>query len=83
MRKKRLINVQYRIVKTKAKKVVAVVKNNAYERLYKRLDSKVGEREVFKVERAKERRTRYLSSIRCIKDEDDKVLIMDTKLKER
>jgi len=83
MRKKRLINVQYRIVKTKAKKVVAVVKNNAYERLYKRLDSKVGEREVFKVARAKERCTRYLSSIRCIKDEDDKVLIMDTKLKER
>jgi len=70
-------------VKTKAKKAVAVAKNNAYERLYKRLDSKVGEREVFKVVRAKESRTRYLSSIRCVKDEDDKVLIMDTKLKER
>ena len=33
--------------------------------------------------RARERRTRDLSSVRCIKDEDRNVLIEDTKVQER
>ena len=49
---------------------MAVAKNNAYERLYKKLNSKGGENEVFRLARARERRTRDLSTIRCIKDED-------------
>jgi len=57
-------------VKKEAKKVVAVAKNNAYERLYKKLNSKGEENEVFRLARARERRTRDLSTIRCIKDED-------------
>ena len=40
---------------------------------YQRLNSKEGENEVFKLARARERRTRDLSSARCIKDEEDKV----------
>ena len=71
---------QYRIVKGEAKKAMAIAKNNAYQRLYHRLNSKEGEREVFKLARAKESWTRDLSSVRCIKDEDGKVLIEDTKL---
>ena len=47
--------VHYRIAKREGKKVVAVTKNNAYERLYQRLHSKEGEKEVFKLARAKER----------------------------
>ena len=62
---------------------MAVAKNNPYERLYQRLYSKKGEKKVFKLARARDRRTRYLSSVRCIKVEDGKVLIEDTKLQER
>jgi len=40
--------VQYRIVKKEAKKAVVVAKNNAYERLCQKLNSKGGENEVFK-----------------------------------
>ena len=46
---------QYRIVKKDAKQAVTVAKNNTYERLYQRLNSKVGEKEVFKLARGKER----------------------------
>ena len=60
-----------------------VAKMNAYERLYKRLESKEGEHEVFKLVRAQERRTRDLNSIRCIKDEEGNVLIEDIKVQER
>ena len=62
---------------------MAVAKNNTYEKLYQRLNSKEGENEIFKLDRARERRTRDLSSIRCIKNEGGRVLIEDTKIRER
>jgi len=75
--------VQYKITKREAKKAADVTKNNIYKRLYQRLESKEGENEVFKLTRARERRTRDLGSVRCIKDEDGKILIDDTKVQER
>ena len=56
--------VRYKITKREANKVVAVAKTNAYERLYQRLESKEDEKEIFKLARAGERRTRDLSSVR-------------------
>ena len=50
---------QYRIAK-EAKKAMAVAKNNAYDKLYQRLNSKGGENEVFKLAGARERQTRDL-----------------------
>jgi len=47
--------VQYKIVKKEAKKAMAVAKNNVYEMLYQRLNSKEAKNEVFKLARAKER----------------------------
>ena len=74
--------VQYKNAKNEAKKAVAVAKNNAYERLFHRLSAKGGENEVFKLARARERRSRDLSGVRCIKDEDGRVLVEDTKVQE-
>jgi len=45
--------------------------------------SKEGENEVFKLARVRERRTGDFSSVRCIKDDDGKVLVKDTKVQER
>jgi len=75
--------VQYRNAKNEAKKAVAVAKKNAYERLYHRLNAKGGENEVFKLARVSERRSRDLSGIRCIKDEDGRVLVKDARVQER
>ena len=55
----------------------------AYDRLYQRLETKEGEKEVFKLARAKERRTRDLGVVRCIKDENGKVLFENAEIKER
>jgi len=52
---KEVNRVQYKIAKKEAKKAMAVAKNNAYERLYQRLNSKEGENEVFKLARGRER----------------------------
>jgi len=62
---------------------VAVAKNNAYEKLYQILNTKGGENEVFKLAWARERRTRDLSSARCIKDENGRVLVDDDEVQER
>jgi len=62
---------------------MVVAKNNAYKRLYQRLNSKEGENEVFELARVRKRRTRDLVSVRCIKDEYCKVLVEDTKVQER
>ena len=72
----------YKIAKREAKKAMAIAKANAYERLYQRLEFEEGEKEVFKLVRTRERRTRYLSSVRCMKNRDGKVLIEDTKVQE-
>ena len=55
----------------------------AYKRLYQKLESKEGEKEVFKLARARERRTRDLGVVRCAKDEISKVLSNDVEIKER
>ena len=62
---------------------MVIAKNNAYKRLYQKLNAIGGENEVFKLARATERLTRDLSSVRCIKDENGRVLVEDTKVKKR
>jgi len=55
----------------------------AFDRLYHRLETKEGEKEVFKLARARERKTRDLGVVTCIKDENGKVLAEDVEIKER
>jgi len=62
---------------------VAVAKSQAFDRLYHRLGTKEGEKEVLKLARARERKTRDLGVVRCVKGEEGKVLIEDVEIKER
>jgi len=54
-----------------------------YERLYQRRETKEGEKDVFNLARAKERKTRDLGWVRCIKGEDGRVLVEETEIRER
>jgi len=54
-----------------------------YNRLYQKLGAKEGEKEVFKLARARERKTSNLCVVRSIKDENDKVLSEDATIKKR
>jgi len=74
---------RYKVVKKAAKKTIAVAKSLAYDRLYRRLGTKEGEKDVFKLARARERRTRDLDVMRCIKDENGKELFEGAEIKER
>jgi len=74
---------RYKAAKKVTKKVVTAAKSRAYDKLYRKLESKEGEKEVFKLARAKERRIRDLGVVRCIKDENGKVLSGDAVIKVR
>ena len=58
-------------------------KNNPYERLYPKLEIREGEKDVFELARLREKKTRDLGNIRCIKDEDGKVLVEEATIQER
>ena len=73
----------YKAVKKLAKKAVTIAKNNAYERLYRKLGTREGEKDVFKLARLKEKKTRNLRNIRCIIDEDGKLLVEKAKIQQR
>ena len=75
--------VVYKVAKKLAKKAVAIAKNDAYERLYQKLETKEGEKDVFKLAKAGEKKTRDLRCVRCIKGEDSKVLVEEIEIKER
>nr|XP_049697159.1 uncharacterized protein LOC126054693 [Helicoverpa armigera] len=69
--------------KRKAKKAVAVARAKAQERLYNSLDSPRGQKELYRITKERERRSRDITHIKCMKDESGKVLCKDEEIKER
>ena len=65
------------------KKAVVIAKNHAFERLSQRLETKEGEMDVLRLVRSREKKTRDLGSIRCIKGDDRKILVEEPKIRER
>ena len=55
---KEISRVSYKAAKKVAKKAVAITKSIAYDRLYQKLETKKGEKEVSKMTRVRERRNR-------------------------
>ena len=58
-------------------------KNETFERLYQKLDTKEGGKDIYRIAKVRERKTRDLSQIKCIKDECNRVLVSDEEIKER
>ena len=75
----------YKIYKAKkeAKKVVSDAKRKAYDDLYNRLRTRDGENDIFKLAKIRERKSRDLYHVKCIKSNDQKVLVNDNDIKER
>ena len=73
----------YKLAKREAKKAVKEVRAKVYQDIYERLDSKDGEKDIYRITRMREKKTRDLGIIRCIKDHNHKVLVKDTDIKER
>ncbi|XP_071726315.1 uncharacterized protein [Rutidosis leptorrhynchoides] len=59
---------RYKEAKREAKKVVARAKEKAYEDLYRKVESKEGANDIYRIAKARERRRRDLDNIKFIKN---------------
>ena len=65
----------YKEEKSKAKKAVAMAKRRAYDNLYARLETKEGEKELYRLARQRDRAGKDVQHVRVIKDENGNVMV--------
>ena len=74
---------KYKVAKKAAKRAVSEARGRAYEDLYQRLNTKEGERDIYKMAKIRERKTRDVNQVKCIKNGADQLLVKDEEIKRR
>ncbi|XP_071704874.1 uncharacterized protein [Rutidosis leptorrhynchoides] len=74
---------RYKEAKREAKKAVAIAKDKAYEDLYRKLDSKEGAKDIYRIAKARERRGRDLVNVKYIKDEAGQSIVREDLIRKR
>lgn len=74
---------KYRMAKKAAKRAVSEARGRAYEDLYQRLDTKERKRDIYKMAKIRERKTRDVDQVKCIKDGAGQLLVKDEAIKHR
>ena len=72
---------KYKVAKKTAKRVVSVAKGRAYENLYQRLSTKEGEKDIYRMARARDRKTRDFNQVKCINDEREQLLMKEDEIR--
>ncbi|KAK4299887.1 hypothetical protein Pmani_027715 [Petrolisthes manimaculis] len=68
---------EYKEMQSTAKKEVAKAKDRAYEKLYEKLDSREGEKDLYRLARQRDRAGRDVQHVKMIKDVDGNILTND------
>ena len=74
---------KYKVAKKNAKRAVSEARGQAYEDLYHNLSTKEGEKNVYRLAKLRERKTRDFNQVKCIKDDNNKLLVKDDEIKNR
>ncbi|XP_028796772.1 craniofacial development protein 2-like [Neltuma alba] len=78
-----VLDERYCVTKKETRRAVGETHTKAFEEFYKDLGTKVGERKIYKIAKNKERKTKDLDQVKCIKNEEGKVLVTKGDIKDR
>jgi hypothetical protein len=71
-RRKSALSVErYKVVKKTAQRAVSKAKGQMYDGLYQRLGTKEGKKDIYRMDKRRERLTRDIIQVKCIKDETE------------
>jgi hypothetical protein len=74
---------RYKVAKKTAKRVVSEARGQMYDGLYQRLGTKEGEKDIYRMVKSRERKTRDIIQVKYIKDATERLLIKDENIKNR
>jgi hypothetical protein len=74
---------RYKVAKKIAKRAVSEARDRMYDGLYQRLGTKEGKNDIYRMTKSRERKTRYIIQVKCIKDETERLLTKDDDIKNR
>jgi hypothetical protein len=74
---------RYTVIKKTAKRTVSEAMGQMYDGLYQWLGMKEGEKNIYRMVKRRERKTRDIIQVKCIKDETERLLTRDEDIKNR
>jgi hypothetical protein len=73
----------YKVAKKTAKRAVSEAMDQMYDGLYQRLGTKEWENDIYRMTKSRERKTRDIIQVKCIKDATEQLLTKDEDIKNR
>lgn len=68
--------------KIETKKTMSEARTQAFDKLYQSLGTNEGEKSMYRLAKRRERMTRDMDQVKCVKDVEGKVLVQENKNKE-